>query len=178
MPRWMSALKFAVLGLMVASVLFIGIVGLGTVLPFCSTICLGGSIFGLIPYYATTASGGYAHLLPVGITLIAFHAIVLLVYLLLSREYTARFFCRAVCPMGAFLGLFNRMALVRVEHRGESCTGCKACQKACPMDIDLSDESFLTASNCIRCGACVHVCPQGSRVWAHGKKPLPRTCSS
>jgi ferredoxin len=166
MPRVLAALKFAVLGLTLLSVGVIGLLGLGTVLPFCSTLCLGGVIYGLIPYYATTAKGGYAHLLPAGITLILFHTAVLVLFIQLSRTYTARFFCRSVCPVGAFLGLFNRISLVQVVHRSDACTGCGACQKACPMDIDLSSKDFLTDSNCIRCGICVRTCPSEARTWS------------
>lgn len=172
MPRWLAALKFVLLGATVASVLFVALVGLGTVLPFCSTICLGGILYGLIPYYATTARGGWAHLLPAGMALLAFHGAILFVYVLLARKYTARFFCRAICPMGAFLGLFHRISAVRVTHDPGACTDCGRCREACPMDIDLSRDDFLTRSNCIRCGACVNVCPHGARSWSVGPAGL------
>jgi len=169
LPRWASAMKFVVLVTMLAAVVFVGLAGLGTVLPFCSTLCLGGTIYGLIPYYATTAKGGYAHLLPAGIMLLVFHGAVFGAFLLLSRRYTARFFCRAVCPLGAFLGLFYRVSVVRVRHNPDRCTDCGKCRSACPMDIDLGRDDFLTQSNCIRCGACIHVCPHEARSWVPGR---------
>jgi ferredoxin-type protein NapH len=166
MGRRLPLVKFAVLGLVVCSGLLIGILGLGTVLPFCSTACLGGILYGLIPYYGTTAVSGLGQLLFAGGTLIAFHASVLLVFYFASRTYTARFFCRVVCPMGAFLGLFNRISLVKVVHDANACTGCGECKRHCPMDLDLSQNDFQTATNCIRCGACVNLCPAGARTWS------------
>lgn len=46
----------------------------------------------------------------------------------------------------------------------ETCIGCGACRKACPMEaVDAADPKVTDSEKCIRCMACTRVCPTGSR---------------
>ncbi|RKY57492.1 MAG: 4Fe-4S ferredoxin [Candidatus Latescibacterota bacterium] len=71
-----------------------------------------------------------------------------------------RFWCRHLCPLGAFLGLASRLGLLR-RKVGSSCTSCGLCASACPMGAIPKDDPTLTRrERCMLCGRCVSVCPQ------------------
>lgn len=72
-----------------------------------------------------------------------------------------RFFCKYLCPMGAFLGMFSKFSLFRVTRVADACTDCGLCDKACPANITVSAiERDLSGAECIACGECVAVCPK------------------
>jgi len=161
--RWggFAALGLAVVGATV--LLFAGIRGQS---PFCSTFCMSGKIYGLLPYYSTTAAGDVARIggSP-GLPVFLFHAALFAIWILLAVLISGRVFCRYICPLGALLGTCNRIAAVRVEHVEANCTSCGRCLPVCPQGIDLANDDFLTQAACIRCGRCVSVCAQGGRRW-------------
>lgn len=70
-----------------------------------------------------------------------------------------RFFCKYLCPMGAFLGIFSKVSLFKVRRTAETCIDCRACDTACPMDIPVSEVETVESSECISCGECTTACP-------------------
>ncbi len=68
-----------------------------------------------------------------------------------------RAFCRFVCPLGAFYGLFNRISPVGVRVDEDKCVRCGACVRHCKMDV-----RKINDTECIRCGGCAGVCPTGA----------------
>ena len=70
-----------------------------------------------------------------------------------------RFFCKYLCPMGGFLGLISRLSLFKVRREATTCIDCKACDKACPMNITVSEVETVVSAECINCNACVDACP-------------------
>jgi polyferredoxin len=84
--------------------------------------------------------------------------IVLIVSLVGSLFYD-RFFCKYLCPMGGFLGLINRVGWFRVRRIDTTCTHCMACNKACPVNIEVESLEQVQSSECINCNLCVVACP-------------------
>ena len=171
-PRAWRVGKFAMLGLLLLGAAALPLAGVDGVSWFCATVCPAGSVYGLIPYYGTTAAGPAADALlrfdpsVTGHWLVWGHLLFFAGFLVVTFRVAARFFCSAACPLGAALGLFARVALVRVVHVEEKCTGCGACTKICPTGIDLAHDDFLTVSDCIQCTRCVRVCATGGRDWS------------
>jgi ferredoxin-type protein NapH len=84
----------------------------------------------------------------------------ILVFFLIWMALSKRPFCRAVCPLGAILGLFNRVSLYRMAVDDGKCTACVRCREVCPVDIDISDDP--NSPSCIRCLECKKACQEGA----------------
>ncbi|MDI6873479.1 MAG: 4Fe-4S binding protein [Actinomycetota bacterium] len=74
--------------------------------------------------------------------------------------FSRRPFCRSVCPLGALLGLSNRISLYRMEVDVSSCSECGKCLEVCPVDINIFEDP--NSADCIRCLECRKACPRGS----------------
>lgn len=69
-----------------------------------------------------------------------------------------RFWCKYLCPLGAFLGLLSRQSLLR-RSVSEGCTSCGACSAVCQGNaLPGSGETWL-AAECLECRNCDDVCP-------------------
>ena len=127
---------------------------LGTGDPwFCKYICPAGTLEAGIPLVLRTPALRRA----AGV-LFSWKCAVLLA-ILLGAVKIPRVFCRYLCPLGAFYGLFNRFSLYQMKAAQEKCIGCGQCEAVCPMALRIPAE--LSSSECIRCGKCSAVCPAG-----------------
>ncbi len=79
---------------------------------------------------------------------------------LVAFLFIKRPFCRVFCPIGAFLGLFNKISLLQFTVDGHTCTKCGLCKKVCPVDISIYEDP--NSAECIRCGDCISACKFGS----------------
>ncbi len=70
-----------------------------------------------------------------------------------------RFWCRYICPLGAFYGLTAKISLIRRRVDG-NCTRCKLCQDTCPTSaIDRKKDCSSDPGECIMCLKCMDSCP-------------------
>ena len=75
--------------------------------------------------------------------------------------------CAWFCPFGAFQSIFNKISVFEVKIDQTRCKPCLLCQNACP-NLSLSKESVArgeTLLSCMKCDACVDVCPRQAIVW-------------
>lgn len=85
-------------------------------------------------------------------------AVSLLFFLLIcvSTVAVTRFWCRALCPLGALYSIVARFSLL---HRTvEKCTGCFKCKETCRMAA-IKDGPGYIKSECILCMDCIYDCP-------------------
>ena len=105
---------------------------------------------------------------------------------LVANWWIPRFFCRAICPLGALLGVFSRFALWRIDRDPVRCTDCDLCLKSCEGASDPHRD--LRKSECFVCFNCIEDCPhdalsfrflprKASEVAAPGGRPSPACCS-
>lgn len=127
---------------------------------FCKYICPKGVLEGALPLAA--ANAGIRSALG---TLFTRKLIILMAVGILSVVFY-RPFCKWVCPLGAFYGLMNKVALLGVEVDRGKCVSCGRCAEVCKMDVDITRTP--NHGECIRCGKCVTVCPVDALAYGCG----------
>ncbi len=75
-------------------------------------------------------------------------------------------FCKYACPYGAVLGISNLFRIFKIRRNAHTCTGCKACDRKCPMNIEVSGAGAVYDHQCISCMECTseQVCPVENTV--------------
>lgn len=96
--------------------------------------------------------------------------LILLLIFIVTGLIVRRPFCKYVCPLGAIYGFFNKIALYRMTCDKSKCINCKACAKACQMNVDPSKTP--NSMECIRCGECLDKCPTGALHMGFGKSKV------
>lgn len=119
---------------------------------FCKLVCPAGTLEGgvVLPILQPDLRGMLGRLF-------AWKTFVLILFLGLMTVFR-RPFCNWACPLGAWLGPFNRVSLYRLEFDQERCCHCGICAKACPSGLEVEKE--LDSADCVRCLECVNVCPK------------------
>ena len=135
---------------------------------FCKFVCPAGTLEGGIPLLLTHAeirnmAGGVLIL-----------KLIILALVVIGCVFIMRFFCKMLCPLGAFYGFFNKISLVRLETDSALCVSCGKCGRECPMDVNPAVNP--NSMECIRCGKCVNGCGQNAISWARptGKTKLEK----
>ncbi len=86
-------------------------------------------------------------------------AAVTLIVLAALSVVIRNFWCRYLCPYGALLGLVSWMSPQRVARDQATCIDCKACTRACPVEIRVHAKSSVWTPECTGCMSCVAACP-------------------
>ncbi len=75
-----------------------------------------------------------------------------------------RAFCKYICPITVFLKPMSYFSLFRVTCDKSKCVSCGKCQKVCPMDVDITDNSRKrkNGTECILCFECTKNCPKNA----------------
>ena len=148
-PRWLDRplryLKYAVLALLV-------VLALTRMEPaFCKYLCPAGLLEAGLPL--TSLNPSFAALRGP----LFYVKLGILILIVLLALFVYRPFCRYLCPLGAFYGLFNGVGFYRMQVAEEKCVRCGKCVNVCPMDVDVVRHP--NSPECIRCGRCIDSCP-------------------
>ncbi|SHF38776.1 FMN-binding protein [Caloramator proteoclasticus] len=90
-------------------------------------------------------------------------ALIVLMLIFVGALFIERFFCRYLCPLGAFLSILQVFRIVKIRKDKTGCiNGCNACTRSCPMGINLDKVNRVDSLECIECMNCVGICPKGN----------------
>ncbi len=159
LPRFLSYFRYAFLAVLVVALplLILDQFGVGQTW-FCKWVCPAGTLEAGIPLILLNKGLrgliGFMYYWKVG----------LLVAFLGLMTVSTRPFCRAVCPLGAILGLFNKGSFLQMAVDDEKCTRCGRCARDCPVEIDVSKSA--NSPDCIRCLKCLSSCQYGAVSWS------------
>jgi MauM/NapG family ferredoxin protein len=79
-----------------------------------------------------------------------------LVFLNIFRE---RFWCRYLCPLGAFLGLAARWNILKLKVDPDKCINCGLCSRLCQTQANPYPNENWKSSECDYCFTCSAICP-------------------
>ncbi|MFO0762719.1 MAG: 4Fe-4S binding protein [Byssovorax sp.] len=84
----------------------------------------------------------------------------LLIAVLFMNRFIPRFWCRVLCPLGAFLGVFARFALFGMEKDHAKCTDCNLCLVHCQGADSPQGGVKWRQDECHMCLNCESACPE------------------
>lgn len=152
LPKPLRYLKYAILVIFVILLPIVATDYMGMGKPaFCEFICPAGTLEGGIPLLLSNP-----RLRAVIGELFSLKA-ALLVLTIVGCMSIYRFFCKAMCPLGAIYGLLNKISIYHLEVDEKKCVGCRKCAHVCKMDVD--PVKHPDSAECIRCGECRDACP-------------------
>jgi polyferredoxin len=121
---------------------------------FCKFLCPAGSLEAGIPLAFIDQD-----IRKIIGTLFYWKMFILVIFIVFSI-ISKRAFCRVICPLGAFYGIFNKISIYKMDIDEGKCTKCNKCQKICPVDHRVY--SSPNSPECIRCNDCIKICPENA----------------
>ncbi|GAA0720384.1 hypothetical protein GCM10008905_09500 [Clostridium malenominatum] len=97
---------------------------------------------------------------------VALGGIIILIIVLIDSLFIERPWCKYLCPYGAILGITNKFRIFKIRRHENTCISCNACNKSCPMNINVASSSIIKEHQCIACMKCTseESCPVKNTV--------------
>ena len=92
---------------------------------------------------------------------LTFISFFILFSIFLLERLERRFFCRNVCPVGAFYAIISGFSLMRCRG-GTKCGKCRNCMTVCRMGA-IDEKRNISPLDCNLCMDCVDMCP-GNKI--------------
>jgi len=106
--------------------------------------------------------------------LLPWFTLVIFVTLVLLERLDRRFWCRALCPLGALYGLAARFARLR-RRPAKLCPDCGNCADLCKMGaVPAGDDARHRPDECQLCLRCLETCPENRVSFRFKDAPVPR----
>ena len=85
---------------------------------------------------------------------------IIFIFLLALNFRVTRFWCRAICPLGALLGIVSRWSVLGLVKTPEHCENCNRCMLRCQGGDDPVGGVPWRQAECHLCLNCVDECPE------------------
>ncbi len=89
-------------------------------------------------------------------------AYLLLFIFLISALFSKSWWCRYLCPLGAFFAIFKKIGFLKIKREESSCISCSLCDRQCPANLQIATAKEIKDADCISCGRCISDCPKDS----------------
>jgi polyferredoxin len=116
------------------------------------------------PYVALMHFGQETETISIGL--------IVLVAVLVAALFSKNLWCRYLCPLGAFYGLFNGLKIFAIRRDKGKCIDCGTCNRVCPHGIDIQHQENIKDADCVSCLECVANCPVKCLTSSVGKKEV------
>jgi len=93
------------------------------------------------------------------------------IFLVALNFRVTRFWCRALCPLGALLGIVSRWSLLELVKKAEHCKDCDRCLLHCQGGDDPVGGVPWRPTECHLCLNCVADCPEGGLQFEFFARP-------
>ncbi len=90
---------------------------------------------------------------------ISMTGVLVFAFLIVMSVIIENFWCRYLCPYGALMGILGWLSPSRISRNENLCTGCGACDRACPGKLAVSRAKSVISPECNSCLSCVEKCP-------------------
>jgi polyferredoxin len=100
---------------------------------------------------------------------------ILFIFVLSLNLRVTRFWCRAICPLGALLGIVSRWAVLGLQKDAKTCNDCNRCVLGCQGGDDPIGSAPWRKAECLLCMNCVEACPEHSlafKFFPQGPAPV------
>ncbi|MCK5848317.1 MAG: 4Fe-4S binding protein [Caldisericia bacterium] len=114
----------------------------------------------------------YSHIFTTEIFSVFLAGFLVLLISLIGSFFWEKFFCKYLCPLGAFLSLLAPVSIFKIHREKTSCTSCNVCNQVCPVNIDIANSDVVTDKECISCYKCVDKCPENNALTIRSKSKL------
>jgi len=126
-----------------------------------ASILLVGSILGSNLFSSLSPWDAFAQLTDFPNILLTLPLGVLILLLItLGSFFVERFFCRYLCPLGAFFTLVSGVSIFKINKPTDKCGKCRICTNNCSMGLPLYKTESVRGGECINCMKCVEACPR------------------
>lgn len=87
-------------------------------------------------------------------------AAILLLMIMIASLFVERFFCRYLCPLGAYFSIVSRLRPLSIVKKRDNCGKCTLCTRKCSIGLPLGSMERVTTGECINCMECTLQCPR------------------
>lgn len=147
--------------------------GVQKYLKYSRYVLMAISVTGIFSFFFDAINGYKTFLSIFENPIVVSTALIIMVSFVLISIFFERPFCNYFCSEGVKFGVFSLTRVFSIKRNEATCVGCKKCDKACPMNINVSIKDQIRHGQCINCFECISACPVENTL-TYGRVKLPK----